>query len=138
MFFFEGVRKMGFLKKYWVRYWKPFTLAVSCLMMEAIGDLLQPTIMSKIVDIGVAGKNMRYVIQMGGLMLGVTALGAVFAVSRNIVSSNVSQNFGRDLRNDLYRKVQSFSFDNIDKFEAASLVTDLPMTLRRFRASSMG
>lgn len=116
---------MNYFKKYWVRYWKPFTLAVSCLMMEAIGDLLQPTIMSKIVDIGVAGKNMRYVIQMGALMLGVTAIGAVFAISRNIVSSNVSQNFGRDLRNDLYRKIQSFSFDNIDKFEAASLVTRL-------------
>ncbi|MDP4090182.1 MAG: ABC transporter ATP-binding protein [Bacillota bacterium] len=116
---------MQFLNKYIKKYWKLFLAAVSCLMIEALCDLMQPTIMSKIVDIGVANKEMNYVLQMGGVMLLVTAIGAIGAVSRNILATNVSQRFGADLRSDLYRKVQTFSFDNIDKFEGASLVTRL-------------
>ena len=117
--------RLGYLSKYWGRYWRLFITAVSFLMMEAMCDLLQPTIMSKIVDVGVAGKDLHYVLTRGALMLGVTAFGAVSAITRNIVSSNVSQRFGRDLRSDLYRKIQFFSFENVDKFEAASLVTRL-------------
>lgn len=116
---------MQFLEKYIKHYWKPFCIAVACLMFEAICDLMQPTIMSRIIDVGVAGKDMQYVLHMGGAMLLVTALGAAAAISRNVVSSNVSQRFGAELRSDLFRKVQTFSFDNIDKFEAASLMTRL-------------
>lgn len=116
---------MRFLKKYMKKYWVLFISAVSCLMVEALCDLMQPTIMSKIVDIGVAGKDMNYVLKMGGLMLLVTAIGAGGAVSRNILATLVSQRFGRDLRADLFKKVQTYSFDNMDKFEGASLVTRL-------------
>jgi ATP-binding cassette subfamily B protein len=94
-------------------------------MMEALCDLLQPTIMSKIVDIGVANKNLNYVIELGGVMLLVTAIGAIAASIRNIVSSNVSQKFGTELRSNLFKKIQSFSFESIDKFEGGSLVTRL-------------
>jgi ATP-binding cassette, subfamily B, multidrug efflux pump len=120
----EG-EKLGFLKKYAKKYWKPFGTAVLFLMFEALCDLMQPTIMAKIVDIGVAQKDMNYVFRMGGLMLLVTAFGALSAITRNIVSSKVSQKFGAELRLDLFKKVQSFSFDNINKFEAASLMTRL-------------
>ncbi|MCM0648179.1 ABC transporter ATP-binding protein/permease [Clostridium swellfunianum] len=116
---------MGNYKKYVKTYWKPFCIALSFLMLEAIADLLQPTIMSKIIDVGVKGKDLNYVLKMGGLMLLVTGFGAISAVTRNIVSSNVSQKFGAELRLDLYKRVQSMSFDNIDRFEAASLVTRL-------------
>ena len=116
---------MQFLNKYIKKYWKPFGAAVVCVLFESICDLMQPTIMSKIVDVGVAGKQMDYVIKMGGVMLMITALGAVSASSRNILSSNVSQKFGAELRSDMFKKVQTFSFDNVDKFEGASLVTRL-------------
>jgi ATP-binding cassette subfamily B protein len=100
-------------------------MAVAFLTVEAFCDLLQHTIMARIVDIGVAGRKIDYVLQMGGAMLVVTCIGAVSAVSRNIISSNVSQRFGAELRSDIYKKVHSFSFDNIDHFKAASLVTRL-------------
>lgn len=116
---------MNSFKKYIKNYWKSFCAAIGFLMLEAAADLLQPTIMSKIVDFGVAKKNLAYVLKMGGVMLLVTAVGAIAAVVRNIVSSNVSQKFGAELRFDLFKKVQSLSFDNIDKFETASLVTRL-------------
>lgn len=116
---------MRYLGKYWKRYWRPFLTAVSFLMVEAICDLLQPTIMSTIVDVGVAQGNLGYVLWRGAAMLCVTAIGATSAITRNFISSRVSQNFGTDLRNDLYSKIQSFSFDNVDQFEASSLITRL-------------
>ena len=117
--------KLSFTKKYIKNYWKPFLLALIFLVLEAFCDLLQPTIMSEIIDIGVADKNIKYVLSSSGLMLIITAVGASAAVIRNVVSSNVSQKFGCELRSDLFKKIQSFSFDNIDKFEPASLVTRL-------------
>lgn len=116
---------MKYFNKYIKKYWKLFLASVTCVAFEAICDLMQPTIMSKIVDIGVAKKDMSYVLRMGGIMLMVTGIGAVFASSRNIISSNVSQKFAAELRSDLFKKIESFSFDNIDKFEGASLVTRL-------------
>jgi ATP-binding cassette subfamily B protein len=116
---------MQFLRKYVRKYWKLFCTAVLFLACEALCDLLQPTIMSKIIDVGVAGRNFTYVLQMGGIMLLITAFGAVAASLRSVLASIVSQNFGSDLRSDLFRKIQSLSFKNIDRFDRASLVTRL-------------
>lgn len=116
---------MKFLNKYIKKYWKPFLLAVIFLTFETMCDLMQPTIMSKIVDVGVAKKDLNYVLKLGGLMLLVTLFGALSATSRNIISSRVSQKFGAELRLDLFKKIQSLSFDNLDNFERASLITRL-------------
>lgn len=116
---------MTFFKRYAKKYWKPFSLAVLCLILEAACDLAQPTIMSRIVDIGVKGRDIDYIIRFGIAMLLVAALGAVGAISRNILSSNVSQKFGAELRSDLFKKIQSLSFENIDHFNTASLITRL-------------
>lgn len=116
---------MRFLDKYIKKYWKPFTAAILFLTVEALCDLMQPTIMAKIVDIGVKNKQMDYVIHMGVIMLLITAVGAVAAAARNILSGNVSQKFGAELRSDMYKKIQTFSFENVDRFEGASLVTRL-------------
>ncbi|MGG1398866.1 ABC transporter ATP-binding protein [Bacillus salipaludis] len=116
---------MKFLGKYIRKYWKLFLTAVLFLTFEAICDLLQPTIMSKIIDVGVAKRDIHYVLKMGGIMLLVTAFGAVSASTRSIVASTVSQNFGAELRSDLFKKIQSLSFKNIDRFDRASLITRL-------------
>lgn len=116
---------MHFLRKYIKKYWKLFSTAVFFLMLEALCDLMQPTIMSKIIDVGVAARNLQYVLKMGGLMLLITACGAVAAALRSTLASIVSQNFGADLRSDLFRKIQMLSFKSIDKFDRASLITRL-------------
>src|SRR5665811_839669 len=102
-----------------------FCTAVFFVVIEAFCDLMQPTIMSKIVDVGVANKNLNYVIQMGVIMLIIAGFGAIAASIRNVISSNVSQKLGTELRSDLFKKIQGFSFENIDKFEGATLVTRL-------------
>ncbi|MCY9590835.1 ABC transporter ATP-binding protein [Paenibacillus chitinolyticus] len=116
---------MPISRKYISKYWKPFSAAVAFLTLEALCDLTLPTLMSKIIDVGVGGKQMDYVWRMGGIMLLVTALGAISASVRNVISSHVSQKFGAELRSDLFRKIQSLSFENIDRFDRASLVTRL-------------
>jgi ATP-binding cassette, subfamily B, multidrug efflux pump len=124
-FQYRGGNDMGFLTRYIKKYWKSFSIAVLFLTFEAICDLMQPTIMSKIIDVGVVGRNINYVLKMGGLMLLITAFGAVSASTRSVVASIVSQNFGAELRSDLFKKIQSLSFEKIDKFDRASLITRL-------------
>jgi ATP-binding cassette subfamily B multidrug efflux pump len=116
---------MNFLKKYIKKYWKSFSVAVLFLTFEAICDLMQPTIMSKIIDVGVVNRDIHYVLKMGGVMLLITAFGAVSASTRSVVASIVSQNFGAELRSDLFKKIQALSFKSLDKFDRASLITRL-------------
>ncbi|HLO11721.1 MAG TPA: ABC transporter permease, partial [Pseudoneobacillus sp.] len=116
---------MGIFQKYLKKYGKPFSIAVLFLMLEAVCDLLQPTIMAKIVDVGVVNQDLDYVLKMGAIMLGVTLFGAVAASTRSIVASITSQNFGSELRSDLFRKIQHLSFKNINRYDRASLITRL-------------
>ncbi|MCK9444409.1 MAG: ABC transporter ATP-binding protein/permease [Tissierellaceae bacterium] len=116
---------IGYLRKYIRKYKKQFLIALTFIILETIGDLIQPTIMANIIDKGVKRGDMDYVLRLGLMMFLLTGIGAVFAVTRNIVSSKVSQRFGADLREDLYIKIQGFSFQNIDKFTDASLITRL-------------
>jgi ATP-binding cassette subfamily B protein len=116
---------LGYFKVYAHKYGKGFCIAVFFVIIEALCDLMQPTIMSKIVDVGVANKNLNYVIQMGSVMLIIAGFGAIAASIRNVISSNVSQKLGTEMRSDLFKKIQGFSFENVDKFEGATLVTRL-------------
>lgn len=116
---------MGYLKKYAKKYYRLFLLAVFFLSVEAACDLMQPMLMSKIVDTGIGSRDLGYVLHMGLLMVGITALGAVGAVTRNNISSRVSQRFGTELRLDLFSKIQGLTFDSAERFDTASLVTRL-------------
>jgi ATP-binding cassette subfamily B protein len=114
---------MQLLNHYRRKYEKKFFAAVCFVTLEAFCDLLQPTIMSKIIDVGVAGHQLDYILHMGTIMLAVTALGALAASARNIISSRVSQRLGAELRGDLYEKINSLSFASIDQLDRASLIT---------------
>lgn len=94
-------------------------------MLEVLCDLLQPTLTSTIIDKGVSYNDMSVVLKYGFLMIGVSIFGAFIAINRNKLATTVAQNFGADLRSDVFNKIQSFDFDNIDKFERGSLITRL-------------
>lgn len=129
---------MGYLRKYWKKYWKGFVVAVIFLSVEAMADLLEPTIMSKIIDKAVAHADIPLIEKYGALMLLVTFIGAAGACVRNVLSVSVSQNFAMDLRLDLYKKIQGFSFDNIDRFGNASLITRLTNDVTRLQTFANG
>lgn len=100
-----------------------FTAGILFLTVEAAADLLQPTLMARIVDDGVKKQNTEAVLQVGMMMLAVAFVGAFGAVMRNFFASKTSQLIGKELRSDLYRKVQTLSFENIDRLQPASLIT---------------
>lgn len=111
--------------KYFNKYKYLFFAGVACVAMEAVCDLLGPTLMARIIDYGIEQGQVSAVFHWGVVMLIVTALGAVFAVSRNILASNVSQRLGADLRFDLFSKIVNFSETSADKIEGGSLITRL-------------
>lgn len=114
---------MGIYKKYFNKYKFPFLAAILCVACEAICDLLVPTLMSNIINLGISEGQISKVYSWGALMLMVTLFGAGFAVTRNILASRVSQRVGADLRYDLFEKIIYFSEQSVDKIESGSLIT---------------
>lgn len=109
--------------KYFNKYKIPFLTAVICVALEAVCDLLGPTLMSNIINTGIEQGSIGHVYYWGALMLLVTLIGAGFAVTRNILASKVSQRMGADLRYDLFGKIVYFSEVSADKIESGSLIT---------------
>ncbi|RNC29053.1 MAG: putative ABC transporter ATP-binding protein [Candidatus Dichloromethanomonas elyunquensis] len=114
---------MEIYKQYIKKYKFLFLLAVSCVFFEAVCDLLQPTMMARIIDQGVRNGQMDVVVRLGLVMLCITLCGAFFAVVRNILASRVSQSFGKDLRADVFSKIIHFSEISVDRIESGSLIT---------------
>lgn len=114
---------MNILKRYFTKYRTPFSFAAIAVALESLCDLLGPTFMARIIDEGILKKSLASVYHWGFLMLLVSALGAVFALSRNYISSKVSQGFGSDLRQDLFSKILHLSISSFDTLENGSLVT---------------
>lgn len=113
------------LAKYIKPYWF-FALFTSLTMIgEVAADLLQPKLMSKIVDEGVLGNDMGLIIKTGILMMLLVIFGGACGAGSSGFSSVASQSFSRDLRNDTFKKVMSLSFEQTDKFTTGSLITRL-------------
>lgn len=108
-----------FLKPYW------FLAVISPLMMmgEVFADLLQPKLMSGIVDNGLQNGDMSYVIRTGLLMLAIVLVGGFFGVFCAYTAATAAQSFGRDLRIHIYQKVMALSIEQTDDFTTGSLVT---------------
>lgn len=100
-----------------------FMTAVVFLTIETFADLLQPTFMSYIVDRGVKRQETGLILRYGLIMLGITAAGAVGAVVRNIYATKTSQLISKEIRLDIYKKVQTLSYENIDRLQPASIIT---------------
>jgi len=116
---------LNYIFKYAKKYKKDFTLAILFLLLETFVDLILPTIMSFIIDNGVKNNDLDYVLKYSLYMLIITLLGTSFAVVRNIKSSIVSQSIGKDLREDLYIKINKLSASKITEISEASLITRL-------------
>ena len=108
-----------FLKPYW-----GFAVVSPLMMMgEVFADLLQPKLMSGIVDRGLENGDMGYVIRTGILMLLIVLVGGFFGVCCAYTAARAAQSFGRDLRVNAYKKVMALSIEQTDDFTTGSLVT---------------
>ncbi|NLN20026.1 MAG: ABC transporter ATP-binding protein [Firmicutes bacterium] len=116
---------MAKISSYLKPYWKAALAAPLLMMVEVLMDLMQPTLMATVVDQGVMTGDIALILRMGALMIGVALIGALGGIGCTYFSSHASVGFATDLRQDLFEKVQSFSFSNIDEFAPASLITRL-------------
>ena len=115
--------------KYLKKYWLFAILAPLFMVGEVLADLVQPRLMSTIVDEGVLGLsnngvgNLNLVLTEGLKMIIFVILGGLSGILCGVCSNIASQNFGNDLRKDAFKKIMSFSFEQTDKFSTGSLIT---------------
>jgi len=112
-------------KKYVKPYLSAFIIGPLLMLTEVLGEIMLPKLMSLIINNGVADRNYKYIIGIGILMVFATFIMAIGGIGGAYFSSKASICFTSDLRNDIFTKVQGFSFQNIDKFSTGSLVTRL-------------
>lgn len=112
-------------KKYITPYLSAFIIGPLMMLTEVAGEVMLPKFMSMIINNGVANRDIRYILMMGGAMLLAVVFMAVGGILGAYFSSKASISFTSDLRRDIFAKVQQFSFANIDTFSTGSLVTRL-------------
>ncbi|RHO97719.1 ABC transporter ATP-binding protein [Clostridium sp. AF37-5AT] len=112
-------------KKYITPYLSAFVIGPLMMLTEVAGEVMLPKIMSMIINNGVASRNVAYIGKMGTLMVLTVLFMAVGGILGAYFSAKASISFTSDMRNDLFRKVQQFSFENIDDYSTGSLVTRL-------------
>ena len=108
---------------YMKRYYLWLIVAVVMLFIQAMCDLALPDYMSDIVNDGVMGGSIPIIAKYGLKMIGVTLLGTVVSVFVGYLAANVAAKVSRDMRKDVYKKVELFSNAEFDKFSTASLIT---------------
>ena len=107
------------------KYIRNSILSPIVMIGEVVMEVIIPFIMAKIIDLGIANRDLPFVAKYGILMIGLACFSLLCGMLGTVFSTTAAQGFGYNLRKRLYAKVQSFSFANIDKFSTASLVTRL-------------
>jgi len=111
--------------KYLMKYWKIALLSPALMLIEVIIDLYQPMLMQKIIDVGIKESNLAFIREYALYMIGLSFVGMTGAVISGIVSVYASQSAGADIRSELFSKVQTLSFKNLDSLKPESLITRL-------------
>ena len=114
---------MGKYFPYFKKYIRALWLAPCLVIVDVFCEIVQPSLMSHIVDRGIAQKNLSYILHTGGIMILLSLLAIAANIGNIYYSSHASVGFAAELRKGIFNKVQEFSFSNLDKFSSASLVT---------------
>lgn len=114
-------RLLPYLQKY-----KLFAVLSPILMiLEAATDIAIPYLMSLIVDVGIANQDVGYVVRMGIFMIFTALLGLTFGIASTFAGSTAGFGFAAEIRGETFRRVQNFTFANLDQFSVSSLITRL-------------
>lgn len=109
-----------------VREYKlPALLSPVCMVGEVAMEVLIPLVMAKLYDFGIEQQNMTVVVQQSVLLMLLAVISLGFGCASADLASKAATGFAKNLRHDMYYRVQEFSFSNIDKFSGASIVTRL-------------
>jgi len=95
------------------------------MILEVIADIVIPYLMSLIVDVGIANRDIDYIIKIGFFMILAAILGMLFGVLSAHCGARAGFGFASEIRKETFKKVQNFSFANLDRFTVSSLITRL-------------
>lgn len=109
------------------KYLKPY-IPYMCLVLifvfgRVLSDLALPGYMADIVDNGIAKGDVGYIVKAGGVMLLISLVGILSAIANSFTASGIGANVAKNLRDDVFKKTESFSLAEFDKFSTASLIT---------------
>ena len=110
-----------------LKYLKNYKLLVVINVISVFGfalvELGIPTIMAKVIDSGIANKDIQYIKRMGGIIVIISILGVAGTILLGYCSAKISTGITRDIRNDIFKKAQEFSHSEYDKFGISSMIT---------------
>ncbi len=118
---------LSFLKPYKL----PIVLAYTLTFIELIIELLLPFLLGKMINIGVKGHDIDYIIFWGSIMVGMSLFALIAGIFNSFYSAHISVSFAFDLREKLFRKIQDFSFRNLQRFPTSSIVTRFTNDVRQ-------
>lgn len=111
------------LRRYLGKYAGKTVAGVLTKVVEVVFELLTPLVVARMIDVGVATKDAHEVVRLGLLLLAFAAVSYCFTLVCQKMAAQVSQGLGTDVRNDLYRRINSFGSAEVDRFGTPSLVT---------------
>ena len=118
-------------------YKKQSIIAPLLVTLEVLMEVLIPLEMAKIIDIGIAGGNLGYIIQRGLILVIMAMMSLFFGVQAGNFAAIAGAGYAKNLRHDIYYKVQDFSFKNIDHFSTSGLVTRMTTDITNIQMAYM-
>lgn len=106
-------------------YWKPALLSILMLTLSVLAELQIPRLLQSIIDTGIPSKDLYLIGTTALLMVGLAFFDAGMAIGNTFLSVRAAQSFAADVRSAVFRRIQSFSFGNLDKFQTGQLIIRL-------------
>ncbi|MFR2775671.1 MAG: ABC transporter ATP-binding protein [Anaerostipes sp.] len=118
-------------------YKKQSVLAPVLVILEVLMEVLIPMEMAKIIDVGIAYGNLTYIIQRGIILVLMAMLALAFGIAAGNAAAVAGAGYAKNLRHDIFYKVQEFSFKNIDRFSTSGLVTRMTTDITNIQMAYM-
>lgn len=107
-------------------YLKKYSLLVvlgpTCKALEALSEVFAPYIMALLIDVGIANNDKDYILKMAIVILAINVAGMIFAILGQKCASVTSEGMGRDIRNDVFKHVNTFSYSELDKYNTTTIL----------------
>jgi ATP-binding cassette subfamily B protein len=118
--------------------YKKYLLVIPVLvLLDVLCELSMPLLMARVIDVGIADKDIGYIARIGVYMILLALAAILFGVLNNRFITMTSMGFAANLRDSLFEKVQGFSFNNIDRFSTASLITRMTNDVNNIQVTVM-
>ncbi|MDD2495817.1 MAG: ABC transporter ATP-binding protein [Tissierellia bacterium] len=116
---------MKILLPYMKKYMKYAVLCPILMILEVLADIIVPYLMSRIVDVGIVNQDISYIVKIGLIMVAAALVGMLFGIISSYFGAKAGFGFAAEVRQQTFKKIQGFSFANLDEFTVSSLITRL-------------